>query len=78
MDSLSDDNPSFPLYPVVQTPAGPRILIEVDLIASTSRSRDFLNRAALDRLQDLSPAADTALKRLFATHKPPSAPTGER
>jgi hypothetical protein len=78
VDSVSDDNPSFPLYPVIQTPDGPRILIEVDLIASTSRSRDFLNRAALDRLQDLSPAAATALKRLFDMHKTTREPAGGR
>ena len=69
VDSLSEDNPSFPLYPILQTPEGPRILIEVDLIASASRSREFLNRAALDRLQALSPAAANSLKRLFAIHK---------
>jgi hypothetical protein len=78
VDSLSDDNPTFPLYPVIQTSAGPRILIEVDLIASTSRSREFLNRAALDRLQDLSPAAANVLKRLFATHKTARDPAQER
>ncbi len=69
VDSLTKDSPSFALYPVLQTPAGPRILIEVDLIASASRSRDFLNRAALDRLQDLAPAAATGLKQLFSIHK---------
>jgi hypothetical protein len=63
---------------VIQTPEGPRILIEVDLIASVSRSRDFLNRAALDRLQELSPAAATALKRLFATHKTAGEPAEGR
>lgn len=77
-DSVTGENPSYPLYPVIQTADGPRILIEVDLIASTSRSRDFLNRAALDRLQALSPAAASSLKQLFATHKTASAPAGER
>ncbi len=41
--------PSFPLYPVVQTSQGPRILIEVDLFAS--RGREFLNKTALERLR---------------------------
>lgn len=68
VSSIAEENPAFPLYTVLQTPDGPRILIEVDLIASTSRSRDFLNRAALDRLQDHSPAAAASLKRLFGTH----------
>jgi hypothetical protein len=78
VDSLSADNPSFPLYPVIQTPEGPRILIEVDLIGSTNRGRKFLNEAALDRLQELSPAAHTALKRLFDTHKTAGEPAEGR
>ncbi len=78
VDSLTKDSPSFALYPVLQTPAGPRILIEVDLIASASRSRDFLNRAALDRLQDLAPAAATGLKQLFSIHKTAQPKTGAR
>ena len=41
--------PSFPLYPVVQTAKGPRVLIEVDLFAS--RGREFLNKTALERLR---------------------------
>jgi hypothetical protein len=78
LDSLTKDSPSFALYPVLQTPAGPRILIEVDLIASASRSREFLNRTALDRLQDLAPAAATGLKQLFSIHKTAQQKTGAR
>ncbi len=46
----SNGEPSFPLYPVVTTPSGPRILMEVDLAASTKRSRNYLNKTALKRL----------------------------
>ena len=64
----TEDKPAHPLYPVVITPAGPRILIEIDLIASQNRTRDFLNRTALDRLRDL-PKAAAELKELFQKHQ---------
>jgi hypothetical protein len=43
---------------VVATPAGPRVLIEIDLSASPHRSRVFLNRLALDRMRHLPGAAE--------------------
>jgi hypothetical protein len=46
-----------PLYPVVQTDRGPRIVIEIDLFASRNRGREFLNKAALERLAKSSSAA---------------------
>jgi len=64
-----DGKPSFPLYPVVLTPAGPRILLEIDLVASANRSRDFLNQTALERLRQASPAAADALNTLLAAHQ---------
>lgn len=67
--TLPDDKPAYPLYPVVNTPAGPRILLEVDLFASESRSRDFLNKTALDRLSHLPPAAAAELKQLLIDHQ---------
>jgi hypothetical protein len=78
MESASAEHPSFPLYPLIRTPEGPRILMEIDLIASGSRSRDFLNRTALDRLHGQSPAATAVLKRLFSAHKKAHEPAGER
>jgi hypothetical protein len=48
---------AFPIYPVIQTASGSRVLIEVDLFASTKRSREFLNETALERLDGLVPAA---------------------
>jgi hypothetical protein len=55
-----------PVYPVLTTPAGPRILLEIDLVASTQRSRDFLNKTALERLQKSSQPAAALLKQLFS------------
>ena len=55
---------SYPLYPVIQTSAGARILVEVDLFAS--RGREFLNKLALTRLEKLlSPAAAADLRTLL-------------
>ena len=64
-----DGKPTFPLYPIVLTPAGPRILLEIDLFASANRSRDFLNQTALERLRQSSPTAAAVLKSLFAAHQ---------
>ncbi len=49
-----------PLFPVIGTPAGPRILLEIDLFASRNRSRDYLNNASLTHLERAAgkPAAD--------------------
>ncbi len=55
----------YPLYPVVRTPDGLRILIEIDLFAS--RGREFLNKTALERLKKLgTPAAAADLRSVFA------------
>jgi len=64
-----DDTPSFPLYPVVTTPQGPRILLEIDLFASGNRSRDFLNRTSLARLRKVSAGAADDLANLYASHQ---------
>ena len=63
------EKPTFPLYPVIATPAGPRILLEVDLLYSGSRSRDYLNGTSLDRLRISSPPAAEELKNLFSKHQ---------
>lgn len=60
----------YPLYPIVQTPDGPRILVEADLFASENRSRDYLNKTAIGRLEKSLPAATiTELKELMAKHQ---------
>ncbi len=52
---------SHPLYSVIQTPVGARILIEIDLFAA--RGREFLNNIAFNRIEKLgSPAAAADLR----------------
>lgn len=59
-----------PLYPVIQTAGGPRILIEIDLFASGNRGRDFLNKAALERLKKItSPTIVDDLRVLYSKHQ---------
>lgn len=48
---------NFPLYPLIRTSEGVRILIETDLFASTKRRRDFLNEAALEEVAKSSTVA---------------------
>ena len=61
---------THPLYPVVATGRGPRIVVEIDLSAAGTRGRDFLNRAAFERLESFG-SVDLAneLRRLFAEHQ---------
>ncbi len=61
--------PAFPLYPVIKTPAGVRILLEIDLLASDNRSREYLNKESLEKLSESSPAAADELKKLFSEHR---------
>jgi hypothetical protein len=65
----SDKKPFSPLYSIVTTPSGPRILPEIDLSASDKRSRDFLNKTTLKRLGKFNPDAAIQLEKLFATHQ---------
>jgi hypothetical protein len=67
--TVTGDESSFPLYPVVRTAEGPRILIEIDLFAATKRSRDFLNKTALSRLDDQPPQAAADLRGLLREHE---------
>jgi len=46
-----DVNPGMALMPVVSTPEGPRVLMELDLFVGT-RQREFLNNVALERLDE--------------------------
>lgn len=61
-------NRSFSMYPVVQTEKGPRILLEIDLIASSGRGREFLNRTSLTRAKNLGEETSGSLKQLFEEH----------
>lgn len=64
-----DNKATFPLYPVIRTPSGPRILLEIDLFASAHRSRDFLNQSALNHLRVVDPPAADELKQLLMDHQ---------
>lgn len=73
---------SFPLYPVVGTPQGAKILIEIDLFASGNRGREFLNKAAFERLGKTSNTVG-ALRNLCSEYqrnleKPRPIPAPER
>ena len=59
---------SFSMYPVVQTEKGPRILLEIDLIASSGRGREFLNRTSLARAKGLENNENTRISELFEEH----------
>ena len=60
------DKPSYPIYPVISTPAGAKILIEVDLFANSERGREFLNNTVLDSLRNqLNAAVADELRDLF-------------
>lgn len=65
----ASDSPSCPLYPVIGTPAGPRILLEIDVFASPNRGREFLNKAAFERLRKASAPAADDLARLLERHQ---------
>jgi hypothetical protein len=66
-----------PLYLVVPTAQGPRLLIQADLFASDNRSREFLNKAVFTRLSQDTPAeAILELKELLAKHQ--AASTGKK
>ena len=59
---------SYPLYPVIQTASGPRILIEIDLFAAGNHGREFLNKAAFERLRKFSDAT-SELQALYSEHQ---------
>ncbi len=65
----TDDQPVFPFYPIINTSAGPRILLEVDLRADGGRSRDFLNKTSFERLRKIHPEAADELQKLFADYQ---------
>jgi hypothetical protein len=61
---------NYPMYPVIQTDVGPRILSEIYISASGTRDREFLNREAFRRLRQISsPEAATELQTLYAEHQ---------
>ena len=62
--------PTYPLYTVVKTPQGPRILAEIDLFASEKHSRDFLNNEVFKRLEKATSAdASSQLRKLLDSYQ---------
>ena len=64
-----------PVFPVVQTPAGLRILLEADLAASGGRTRDFLNKSNLERLGGFDAATASKFSELFRKIQIPAVET---
>lgn len=69
LKSNQSDKPSFPLYPIIMTPDGPRILLEIDLISNGERGREFLNRSSLLRVGHIDANAAKTLQALFTQHE---------
>ena len=66
--SAQDGKAIYPLYPVVLTEIGPRIIVEIDLFASDNRGREFLNKTALQRLAKSNSAAGE-LQTLYSQYQ---------
>lgn len=61
---------TYPLYPVIATPDGPRVLLEIDLFANGTRTRNFLNDAALGRLDASGNGESSAtLREIYEIHR---------
>lgn len=57
---------TFPLYLVLNTPDGPKILISADLFGESTSGRNKLNETVLNRIRDLTtPAVSEELRNLF-------------
>lgn len=63
------EKPQSQLYPIVNTSKGPRVLLEIDLIESGTRSRDFLNKTAIDRLAKIHPDPASDLREILAARR---------
>jgi len=65
-----DEDATYPLYPFVNTPAGPRVLAGIDIFANGSRTRDFLNQNSFSRLEAAGDAdAAASLKEIYEIHR---------
>ena len=59
------EKPTRPVYALISTAGGPRILIEVDLFVTSDRTRKYLNSEALRHLRKSSAPAADELEKLF-------------
>ena len=58
---------TYPIYPVIQTASGPRILVESQLFAAGNRGRNFLNKTVFQRLEKSTSVEVTRdLRNLYA------------
>jgi hypothetical protein len=74
-----DSADAYPLVVVAATPAGPRVLAELDLFDPLTRSREFLNRRVWDRVAARLPdGARGELESIYEKHRSLSAADRER
>jgi hypothetical protein len=65
-----DADATYPLYAFVTTPAGPRLMLEIDLFANGTQTRKFLNEAVWGRLNAAGEAdAVAVLREIYETHR---------
>lgn len=65
-----DADATYPLYAFVTTPAGPRLMLEIDLFANGTQTRKFLNEAVWGRLNAAGEADAVAiLREIYETHR---------
>lgn len=65
-----DSAATYPLYPLVNTPTGPRVLAEIDLFANGTRTRNFLNDASWGRLDAAGDGeASATLREIYEIHR---------
>ncbi len=63
---VSEEKTQDAFLPIVMTPDGARLLPEIDLIAEDSRTRNFLNKAAFERLgKNVEAGLAGELQKLF-------------
>lgn len=68
--SKSSGAVDYPLYIIVNTPEGERVLLDVDLRHATNKGRKLLNADAWKKLRSALPETSLAdLKRLFQAHE---------
>ncbi|MGC4015347.1 MAG: hypothetical protein QM755_12645 [Luteolibacter sp.] len=65
-----DAEATYPLYPMVTTPDGPRIMAEIGLFANGNRTRDYLNETSWERL-NAGGAGEAAaqLREIYEIHR---------
>ena len=77
--AADDSADAYPLIVVAATPAGPKVLPEIDLYDPLTRSREFLNRSVWDRVTARLPeGARGELESIYEKHRTISAATRER